>query len=278
VQETDTYYRLASALDVARLRGVVSENKKPEEIGEQVRQLLGQAVQSAQKATTLDPYDARNWTSLADAYRAAVPLGVEGALGSAEKALDRALELRPASADIHLAKALVFRADKKNEEAYKEVSKALELRPSYLPAIFLLAQIQLERGAVADALKSVEAATYFEPENPIVYFQLGLLQYGAHDLSSAKGSFEKALILDPAYANARYFLSLTLWREGDLPRALANMEKVQETNSESTEVARFLEDMRAGREYRETNKDDLATSLEEQSATSTHSDADLLAE
>ncbi len=246
LNQSDVFFRFTSGIDMARLHILLGEQKKPEEIKDQVSALLSRAVRNAQKATTLDPYDYQNWITLGTIYQDVIPLGIEGALDSANRAFDRALELRPNATELYLTKATLSRTEGKNDRALADVNKALALRAKYTNAIFFLAQIQLEGGDTKNALQSVQAATMFEPENPVVFFQLGILQYGLGDIPNAITAFEKAVSLDTQYANARYFLALSYWRTGNLEKAKENMRRVQETNRDNPDVAHYLQELEQG--------------------------------
>lgn len=245
---TDVYYRLVSNIDLLYIRELLSENRPPEEIREQLQELLARAIANAQQATELDPTDYQNWVNLGGIYQSIVPLGIDGSSDSAIAAFDRALELRPASPVVYIAKATLERARGNNADARTYVENAIGLRQQYTDAIFLLAQMQLEENDVPNAIKSVETITIFEPGNPVAFFQLGLLRYGSDDFVGATQAFERAVALNEVYANARYFLGLSHWRLGNSAAALQQFERVQQTNPDNTEVTSIIENLNAGRD------------------------------
>lgn len=248
LHQADTYYRFRSTLSLARLQRLVAENRPPEEIREQFQALLSGAIADAQQATVLDEDDYQNWVQLGTVYQSIVPLGIEGAAGSAQQAFDRALELRPESPAILLAKATVARQAGDLGGARELVTRAISARNQYTDAIFLLAQLQIENNEIEEAIRSVEATTVFEPNNPVAFFQLGLLAYSAGDQTRAVNAFERAVAINSEYANARYFLGLVYAQQGRREAALEQFLTVQKTNPENAELAQVIANLQAGRD------------------------------
>jgi len=244
---TDTYYRTQSQLEFRRLETEIGEGGEPEQIRESVQALLAQTIDSATRATELDPDDYRNWRRLGTIYQNIIPLGIDGAEESAVAALSRALELRPQSPDLLLARASVERAQGSVDVAIETVGEAISVRNRYSDATFFLAQLQLENDQVEEAKRSVQALTVFEPRNPVAFFQLGVLHYGTEDYLAAVQSFERAVALADTYANARYFLALAYWRLEEPERATRELKLVLETNPTNVEVQAMIENLEAGR-------------------------------
>lgn len=244
---SDQYYRLLSNIDMVRLQSLLQEGRPPEEIRQGVQDLLARAIGNAQKATELDNTNYQNWINLGTIYQNIVPIGIEGADQSAADALQKALELRPRTPEVHLALATIERGRGDNVLARTHVEQAISLRNRYTEAIFFLAQIQLEENDTENAIRSVQAISIIEPNNPVAYFQLGLLHYGTEDFMSAVQSLERATTLAPEYANARYFLGLAYWRLGDMARAQTEFERVQATNPDNAEVRSIISNLRAGK-------------------------------
>jgi len=260
---TDAYYRYISNVDIVRIRELLAQDRTPEEVREQFQNLLARAIANAQQATDLDKRDYQNWVNLGTLYQAVTPLGIDGAADSANAAFDQALELRPSSPSVFLAKATLARAQGSNDEARALVEEAVALRNRYTDARFLLAQIQLEEQNVTEAIASVEAITVFEPRNPVAFFQLGLLQYGSEDFAAAVGSLETAVALNPVYANARYFLGLSYWKLGQNDAAVTQFRAVQNTNPDNEEVKSIIDNLQSGRDpFADLNVTDEIENLE----------------
>ncbi len=247
LNEVDAYYQALTNLELVRLQRLVAQNKPPEEVRDEFQNILSTAINNAQRAVQLGANNYQNYITLAGVYQSIVPLGIDGAAENAQKALDKALELRPNAPTILLAKAALARAQAQPEEARKYAEAAIAARNVYTDAIFLLAQLQIEANQMEDAVRSVRATTLLDPQNPVVYFQLGLLQYSMADFAGATESLGRAVSLNQQYANARYFLGLALFQLGRRDEALAQFEQVRTTNPENQDLILMIENLRAGR-------------------------------
>jgi tetratricopeptide (TPR) repeat protein len=83
------------------------------------------AIQSLHHAVELDPYDARYWLDLADAYE------VQGAEAESEKALVRALQAEPTSPAIAWKAANFYLARNNDNRALPLFRTALQYNPAY---------------------------------------------------------------------------------------------------------------------------------------------------
>ena len=248
----DVYYRLLSNVDLLRTQQLLQEGREPEAIRDRFQELLARAVGNAQQATIVGGRNPNNWENFGAVYQSIVPLGIDGSAESAMAAFDRALELRPNSPHIYLARAGIERQQGNTQGARESVEKAIALRNQYTDAIFLLAQMQLEANETEQALRTVEGVTVFEPNNPVAWFQLGLLRYGSNDFTGAVQAFERAVALNDLYANARYFLGLSYWRLGNTERAVQVLEQILVTNPDNVEVPTMIDNLRSGRDPYDT--------------------------
>lgn len=246
--ESDTFFRFASTLSLARIETLLgTEGVTEETVRDQFPGFLSNAVANARAAIDVAPDDVRNWMALARVYQAVVPLNIEGAYDGAVAAYAEAEKRTPNNPGILLARANLERAKGDNTAALGLIDQTLALKQNYTEAAFMRAQILIGEGKVKEAINAIEAATLFAQDDPYLYFQLGLLRYGSSENEGARVAFERAVALNPGYANARYFLGLTLARLDDRQNAILQFEEVAKTNPDNEEVKNILANLRSGR-------------------------------
>lgn len=133
------------------------------------------------------------------------------------------------------------------QEAEKAFQKATEVKPDFAPAHFLSAQTALRLGNIQGAIKSTENARNTAPFDIGIAFQLGLLYYQTNDFDRAQAEFERAISMNQNYSNARYFLGLIYSRKGSALNAVQQFEEILKFNPDNQEVQKILVNLRAGK-------------------------------
>lgn len=132
----------------------------------------------------------------------------------------RALDLQPDDADAWLALGNAQRLDAGTcapaEASYRRV---LELRPDHAAALTNLGTLLLGRGALDEAVAALERAAAIEPHKPIYAVNLGLALCRRHRYAAAVHVLESALAQDPACAEALFNLGIALEGLGQPGRA-----------------------------------------------------------
>lgn len=273
----DVYYRNLSTAFFALANQRVAEKGEDFSTDDStyVSTMIRSALQSADRAVTLNPNDPQNYAVLAGVY--------EGVLATMDQADQRAIEnyqkaieFDPNNPSIYLKIASIYitlsdielaknnaqsqqqnqqvanelpEESKKNLSLAKEnLNKALQIKGDYADANLLLASIYEREG---DLDKAIEK----EKENKIMYagapgmpFRLGLLYYKNDQMDQAKMEFQEAVNLDKNYSNARYFLGLVLNKQGDKKAALEQFEKIAELNPDNENVGKIVDNLKNGRE------------------------------
>ncbi|MBT3282685.1 tetratricopeptide repeat protein [bacterium] len=245
----DRYYRLAAEINLARINAVLSDAQKDiEERRTEFQTILASAISNVQKAIEIDNKNYQNWTMLGRVYGSVVPLGVEGAYESAQRAYAEALALNPHNPEIFLTLAqLELARDADNVDGAKEfIGLALQKKNNYTEAIFLLSQLEIQVGNIEGAIRSVEAAVVIEPNNPTFFFQLGLLQANAGDGTKSIAALERAVELNPQYSNARYFLGVNYFNVDRVAEAIIQFTEIAKLNPGNEDVKAILEGLKAG--------------------------------
>lgn len=139
------------------------------------------AVQSFEKASTLDPNQNVVWGRLADSYSALAKTKTgpdqEALLAKAVDAYQKAIALKAEAPEYHNNYALALAAEKKFSEAQAELQKAAQLDPT-------------------------NGGKY--------YYNMGAVLVNTGQLEPAGEAFKKAIELDPNYADAYYQYGITL--------------------------------------------------------------------
>lgn len=161
--------------------------------------------------------------------------------GDAEKALRRALMLRPDFARAANSLGICLSHQKRHNESCEQFQRAVEIQPTfaeafdnwglvladqgekqaalakyrqavkadadYLPAQIRLGRVYLAAEDYASALPHYQAVANKKPKDPIAHLNLGLLYREVGDAQSAKSHLQKTLELDPNNRVARQNLN-----------------------------------------------------------------------
>lgn len=248
LSDQDIYYRALSELELIKLNNLLNETSLPQDtLRTQFQTLLGSAIESAKKATTLDKSNYGNFISLGRVYESIVPLKIPGAYESARDSYNQALALNPESPAIYLTLARLEVGNGNVKAGREYIDKALEKKQNYTEAVFYLSQLEAREGNTREAIRRTEEASLLAPNDITVFFQLGFLKYNERDNTGAISAFERAIALSPNYSNAKYFLGLTYYRVDRTADAIAQFEDVAALNPDNQEVKNILANLRAGR-------------------------------
>jgi len=247
--KSDVYYRSLSETQIAKINLILSKGDGgEEEIRAQFQTTLGNAIDNARKAISLDKAGYLNWASLGKVYESIVLVGVEGAYENAISSYNKVLLLNPKNPGIHLmlARTEISRGDL--IKAKEHISGALELKSNYTEAIFLLSQIQAGEGKLGVAIETAEKASILSPNDIGVFFQLGFLKYQKKDYRGAISALERAVALQPVYSNAKYFLGLSYAKVGRTTDAILQFQDIEYLNPGNAEVEKVLNNLKNGRD------------------------------
>ena len=133
------------------------------------------AIQSFEKASTLDATQNVVWGRLADSYVSAAQAKTgadqQALLDKGVAAYQKAIELKPDAPEYHNNYALALAKEKKFDEAKAELTKAAQLDPA-------------------------QAGKY--------YYNMGAVLVNTGQMEPAGEAFKKAIEIDPNYADAHY--------------------------------------------------------------------------
>ena len=173
------------------------------------------AVRMYQQAVQLDPTFALAYAALARAHLAlSWLLGETGELPKAQAALDRAQQLGPELAEIHLALGYYYYWGRRDyDHALEQFAWVRERQPNNPEVIEAIGLIHRRQGRWAEVVSDMTRATELDPRNHESFAGLGQTYLVLRRYPEADRAFARAASLAPdvrAYPVARAHVSL-LW-------------------------------------------------------------------
>lgn len=223
------------------------------------------AINSAIRATNLNPYDVANWLNRGDIYKRTIGF-IGGSEKWAESSYKQALMLESLNPFIYTEMGRVYTlvADfltskaTEDESARKQrgtllngalqlYNKAIEIKSDYSPAHFEIALTYNRQGRIKEAIAKMENNKDYSPKDTGIAFQLAVLYYKSSQFNKAKSEFQRTVSLDPKFSNARYFLGLLFDRDGNKEMAIKEFEVIVELNPDNQNVKQILANLKAGK-------------------------------
>lgn len=278
--DSDIVLRTASQAMILRLSEVVQDEELDAETARsQFTAALQNAVQTAQRATEVAPWNVQNWLQLASVYEQVIGF-VEGAEQLAADYYDEVQQRDPNNPSVPLAQARVYmsganlidarlaqqpaqgqqgltqeqrqelqqRRDEYLSVARDYLNESISLKENYSEARFLLAQVLQQQGDTQSALAESRRVVQQNPQNVGALLQLGILDINGENYEEAIVVLERAKLLVEDYANARYFLGIAYARTGQSEAAEAEFEWLVDTNPDNELVRQVLTNVREGRD------------------------------
>jgi tetratricopeptide (TPR) repeat protein len=242
----DRFVSARAQIQLATLNAIVSIAEPTEEDQQRFIAAAEQAGIFAQQAVQADPTNPDNHAILAGLYSTLAQAGFEGAVERATTSLDMAQQLDPFNPSYKILAAQIAIRSGDVEQARAEIAASLALKRNYTQALYLSAQLDISQGNVESAISTTQAIIALEPNNPTRYFQLGVLLSANEQPPQAIAAFQAAIARDAEYANARYFLALTYVNNLQTDLALEQLDIVQQTNQDNTELAALIEQIKSG--------------------------------
>jgi TolB-like protein/Tfp pilus assembly protein PilF len=182
---------------------------------------LPRALESCQRAVTLDPKYALAWAGLADSYTALGYYGFarpEESMPKAMEAARRSVALDPSLAEAHTALAMAsLMGTWDREEARREFLRAIELNPKYLQAHTWYAYFYLQHaaGQLAEGMTQATVALASDPLSSYAHSIYVLACMVVGRLSDAIQAARRAIEIDPESYIAQVALQEALRLNGD---------------------------------------------------------------
>jgi serine/threonine protein kinase/Tfp pilus assembly protein PilF len=191
-----------------------------------------EAIAEFERALARDPGYTDAHTGLADSY---CIYGFYGgiptleAFTKARAAAEKAFELSPDSAEVHVSLALVEHYYGWNlEKGERELRRAIRLAPGSAPPYSWLGLMLAFTGRTAEALEMTRRATEIEPYSANAQANVAWAYYGGRRFEEAVGEFRRALHIDPNAPYPLWAIGMTYMQLGRHSEAIASLEKALE--------------------------------------------------
>jgi len=228
--------------------------------GVKINQMISAALDTAKRATQINPMNVDNWENLAVIYQSIASF-TQGADEFAIQNFKEALEREPNNpvysneiGRIHVVRADTLQAlmqssdsaaRKNAEQNIKEeldqasewLNRAIQAKPDFAPAHYYLGLVYERQGRIQDAVNKLEQVLTADNKDVGIAFQLAILYYRNNQKDAARSMLEQIVNLTPQYANARWYLAALYEEQGNYQKALEQVKIVAETNKDNKDVA-----------------------------------------
>ncbi len=257
---SDLYLRELSQAYLNYINEVLAKKDITQEQASQTaKALIGGAVNSVKAATDLNAKNVANWSVRGFIYQNLI--GIVGGSGDwSVKAYEEALNLEPAnpyflvqSASSAIKDAGLLAEDKKTEKAQLietariYLEKAIALKQDYALAHLQLALLYETQEKKEEALNEMILARNINLSDADVAFQLGAMLYRQADYANAVLELGRVVSMSPNHSNALYLLALSYDKTDKKDDAIEAMKKVVSLNPDNAQVAKILENLKAGK-------------------------------
>jgi len=269
---SDTYYRNLAAAQLSQASQKISSAGGKELTTEQTQEvsnLVSSAIESASRATALEPNYVANWTVRGSIYRDVMSFA-QGAEDLAAQMYLNAIRLEPnnpvhranlgrvylivanrakslkSAEDKELAKTATEQETKLLVAAEQAFTSAIKLKNDYLPAHYYLAATYERQGRLEEAATRLAALRNNNQADIGVAFQLSqmLIRLQRYDLATKE--LERIVGLKPDYSNALWYLASMYEISKKQIDAIKLIEKVVSLNPENEVAGTRLDRMRRG--------------------------------
>jgi urea transport system substrate-binding protein len=203
---------------------------------------MNRSLACFKQAITRDPNYALAYAGLADAYGyyAGDWLPYEQALPQQRAAARKALELDDELAEAHLAMGNLYMGqDYDWPAAEKALKRAIELKPKLDLAHDAYAQMLAFRGRFDESIAQQKKALEINPFSPYLIANLSYLYYVQRRYDQALEYARKALEIDPNYVSAHDYLGTAYLRKLQFAEAIGEFRKCRQLDDVPWYLARL---------------------------------------
>ena len=137
-------------------------------------------------------------------------------LEEAEKANNKAIDIKPDYANAYYNLGIALQELKKLKEAIEAYNKALSIKPDYPDAHYNMGNAFREQGKLDEAMQAYNRLLSIEPDYVEAYNNMGIVFQEQGKLDEAIQAYTKALSIKPDYAELhRNFSSIKIYTKND---------------------------------------------------------------
>jgi TolB-like protein/tetratricopeptide (TPR) repeat protein len=212
------------------LEGRYLWNKRPGDV-------VWQAIDRFERAISIDPNYAPAHAALASVYGTlgAWEYGVlppAEALGKAQAAATRALELDPDLAAGHTAIGYTtLHFDWNPDKACREFDQAIALNPAWVDAHHWHSHALCAAGRFGESLAACRRIVQLDPVNPLMHAHVAWHHYMAREYGNALSQSEKVVRMEPAFHWGFFFAGWALERLGRGSEAVDKLKEAARVSS-----------------------------------------------
>ena len=187
------------------------------------------SLTNAEEMVAAAPDFALGYVCLGDAY---LLLGhhlyfpPEKVYRNVEKAVEKALELDPESAEAYATKADLCFISRGWENCEKHHRKSISLKPDYASAHHWYSWFLMATGRLEEALIQIEEAQRLDPNSLYLTTIRGMPFCYQGDFEQGIRQFRMVLEIDPNFKRARYYLAWALFHSGRHAEGIEEFERV----------------------------------------------------
>jgi tetratricopeptide (TPR) repeat protein len=181
--------------------------------------LPDEAIRYARLAIALDPQHYDSWALLGSAYCK------KGEYAPAVEAYEKALAIKPGSADVLRDLGLAYLELHRADEAEASLKKSYEIKDAFETAYYL-GKLCYDGGRYEEALDYALESIRKNGRNAGAYNLKGVALNQLHRYAEAAGSFRAGLVLAPGDVNLQVNLGIALLNSGEAGKARAVFEAV----------------------------------------------------
>ena len=191
---------------------------------------LNEAIQHFERALQIKPDSADAFNNLGGA------LAKQWKLDEAIQYYERALQLKPDDAEAHNNLGVALADQGKLNEAIQHYERALQLDPDYTEAHNNLGIALADQGKLDEAIQHYERVLQLKPDYPEAHNNLGIALANQGKSNEAIQHFERALQLKPDYVEAHYNLGVALADQGKWDEAIQHYERALQLKPDYAEA------------------------------------------
>ena len=199
-----------------------------------------EAIVAYERAVKLDPEFAEAHARLGSMHAMLVHLGADRTeqrrkLGA--KAIERAIALKPESAEVRLSSAYYrYWAHRSYSAALAELDLAEQTSGADAEILMVRSFIFARLGRLGDAVAALAAARRLNPRDPTAAFQYGWMVSYLGRAEEAIGAFDQAELLRPAEVMTAFGKAAVYWRSGSFAQARMVLEAMPRKPDDSAYV------------------------------------------